>query len=173
MQPTLGFNEIVRRASLNPYTAQHVLKHGGRGLGLPASGSQGVRRVFNLRQAVRFALATKLTMAGVNVRQVGAVVQLCEQRIGPTTRSRQPERPLYQAESGYPWHLVIIEDDLVKLCKTQDARHLDLADPASFYSLSAKKVMNDFDHPVLLRQSMGAISTHRINLTLLERMLLD
>jgi hypothetical protein len=173
MKPTLGFNEIVKRTSLNLYTAQHVLKSAGERLGLPATGSQGVPRVFNLRQAVRFALAVKLTMAGVNVRQVEAVIILCEERIGLPASNRRPERPLYQDEPGFPWYVEIIEDDLVKLRKTQDARHHDLADPESYYSLSAKKVMNDFDHPALLNQLMDVISSHRINVTLLERMLLD
>jgi hypothetical protein len=169
----LKFSEIVRRASLNTYTSQHVLKRVGEALGLPIAGRQGEHREFSLYQAVRFAVAVKLSMGGVNVRHLPALLELCERRVWSGRKSPPPDLPLYQQDPKRPWCLEIIEDDLVQVQRSQGPRHLDHHDPAAHYSLAAGKIMSDFDHPAMIRQGGRAISTHRIDLTWLERQLQD
>jgi hypothetical protein len=173
MPDTLKFSEILHRANLNTYTAQHVLKVAGPVLGLPAGGVQGSHRRFTLGQAVHFALATKLTMAGVNVRHLAAIVALCERRVWRPGKRPPTDRPLYQQDPKRPWQLVIVEDDLVQLRREQSARNYDHDAPEEHYSLAARKTIAEHESDRFIAVGGRPISVHTIDISWLERRLQD
>ena len=173
MPATLRFSDIVRRASLHLYTAQHVLKKADPALGLPTAGSQGAHRAFTLPQAVRFAVAVKLVMGGVNIRHVLPIIQMCEARVRRVGVKGEGDNPRYQEDPKRPWSIQIVEDDLVQVSRPQSRTKADLVDPDAYYAISLRKLISVDKHPAILRQGGEAISTHRMNITLLERLLQD
>jgi hypothetical protein len=170
----LKFSEVLRRANLNAATAQYVIRSAGADLRLPRGGGQGAHRLFTLGQSVRFALATKLAMAGVGATHLAAVAALCEHRVWGRGKQQPPDdRPLYQEDPKRPWQLVIVEDDLVQLRRDQTKKQLDHHAAEQHYSLEARKVIAEHESDRFVAVRGRPISVHVIDVTWLERQLQD
>ncbi len=65
----------------------------------------------------------------------------------------------------------ILEDDLVRLTRPQHKHALDLIDFGPCYSIRTSGLMDEDDHPDFVRQRGQWVSTHTIDVTLLEQLL--
>lgn len=106
----LKFGEVVERGRLNVHSAQHVLKHADRELGLPESGSQGVHRRFTLQQATRLAMAAKLIGGWVRLDGAARTVLYCEQRVRNLSRAKPNDERLYKRTPSDPWRLHVLDE---------------------------------------------------------------
>lgn len=157
----LKLSNIVEYGRLNLYTAQHVLKHGGLP-GIPDAGRQGVHREFSLDQAVRFALATKLVMAGVPVKYVARVVGFCEKHVRAYSTDWKVGPRLYKSTASDPWRLQMRDEHLVQVSRRKDHQHFPYE---RYYAFAKDEVVSCQETP----KDVYPISEHWINVTLLEQ----
>jgi len=162
-------SDVIERGRLRKFTAQHVLKYAEDALELPRSGSQGVHRLFSPAQAMRLALATRLVAAGVEVNDVPPVIGFCEWQVRRLSRYFKTGGPLYASRLTQPWRLWMIENELVQV--HGPCARPDLLDDSKHFSISAGKVVSEYEHPVMIRCEGVPVTRLELNLTVLERLI--
>lgn len=158
VEKPLKLRDVVNRARLDLWTAQHVLKHAGLP-GMPDAGSQGKHRVFSLDQAMRFALATQLVMGGVPVKFTAGVVDYCERHVKSQTTGWKKGKPLYESPEN-DWNLEIWDCRYVEVQRRKEA---GMIDDDSFFLFAEGRMVDMF------RDVDSPISMHAVHLSKLER----
>ncbi len=142
MAESMKFAKIVEAARLVPSTAQYVLK-GCRKPWLPGSGSQGIHRVFSLRQGVRFATVTKLVMAGVPLQRAEDAEEFCfAYRL--QSRLRENERLYARDPRNGPWYLEMLDEDRIQLRRKKESPVFILE---RYYSIHERKEVDTMEDP--------------------------
>ncbi len=165
MMKRLKFSKVVKRARLDVSTAQYALKHPEYLKGMPKAGSQGSHREFSLQQAVRLAICTHMTMAGVPLKHAGKIVDFCEHQI----RCDQPElfgrRVTYRRIDFSEWAVEVLDATMVRVWSEGLRKYV--GDPTWAYL--------DLDSGRVKRTQGKAEELVRVelNLTELERKLAD
>lgn len=102
--------DIVATGEVAKHSAQHVLKFGAAGLGLPEGEAKGVHRRYTFRQAVRLAMAAKLIRTWTPLDGAIRTVRYCEDRARDLTGlGRDDDGPLYDGRLSAPWELVVTD----------------------------------------------------------------
>ncbi len=124
-QDTFKLKDIIGLARLNPSTAKYVLRNPEILTGMPPGGTQGAHRVFNVKQAYRFAACAHINQAGVPLRTAVKLLDLCfaaERRHSAGHGSHLPFRGEWTAR----WTLLVADSafaqlrvgkEVVKLCE--------------------------------------------------------
>ena len=140
---TMKFSDVVRKARLDKSTAHYVLKS-GRVRGTPNAGAKGKHRVFDAEQATRFALVTRLVMAGVQLDDAVGVIAYGERQAKEQT-GWTPGKPIY-GDRLRQWQLRLQDHDLLQVIPMSNAFFDDL----TYYSIKQRKKVHrlPFDPPL-------------------------
>jgi hypothetical protein len=156
----LKYREIEKAARLNPSTAQYVVKS-GLVPGMPQGGGKGVHRVFTIEQAVRFALVTRLVMAGIPLAKAVQLAEYVERKARGWTRGSQGPR-LYSCQR---WMFRIDDEEVLYFWPDQLSTLI-----APCYSISSgKEIESEYD---LEDAPLPALSMCSLDLARLEKQIL-
>jgi len=164
MNTVLKFGEIVKRARLDADRTHYILK---RLAGMPKAGSQGVHRIFTLRQALRLAICTHLISAGATLSRANSLVAYCEKRAREVDSQHEISQKGFQylAPGGLHWFLDILDGRFAKCWRSPLS---DMSGQPIRIEFATREFYFDIENDNIVNQIEDPIMVQRIDLTSLE-----